>query len=677
MNPILLLGTSIAFYLFASLFSLLGAQGKEALAVRFSGFTSIIGGIVGVISALQALLSGHAWFTQLVSPFYFADFMINMDALGAFMVLVISLLVVATSIYSLHYLREYFAKGAWAICFFLNLFVASMVTLVVTDNAFYFIVFFEMMSLASYFLVLVEQSEKSIKAGLQYFFIAHAGSVLIMIAFFMLYRASGSLNFADFMHLKLPAWEASVIFLLAFLGFGAKAGMITLHGWLPMAHPAAPSHASALMSGVMVKIGIFGIIKVSLMFLGGSQVWWGYVVLAFGAISSVLGVMYALTEHDIKRLLAYHTVENVGIILMGVGVAMIGAATGHSTFAALGLLGALYHLLNHAVFKGLLFLGAGSVIYRTHTKNMEKMGGLAKLMPYTAITFLIGTMAISALPPLNGFVSEWFIYQSLFSMSQQSNITMLVAGPTAIVMLAITGALACMCFVKVYGICFSGMPRTELASNAKEVTWPMITGCVILALLCLVLGIGSPWISPYISAIATQTLNAAPIVVKSGVSLHPVSTTQAILSTPVIAVGLLVLLVVPAAVLAFFKGGAQMENRHQGDPWACGYTFEKEMTVSAGGITQALRHMFAPVYRIRKQLDPSGWMGRSLSVATSSATYVEPLFDRYLIQPCCVAAMSLSGWVRKMQGGDFRIYCLYIVITLIVLLCLPFGLGVK
>ncbi|MEI8631308.1 proton-conducting transporter membrane subunit [Vibrio sp. PP-XX7] len=284
----------------------------------------------------------------------------------------------------------------------------------------------------------------------------------------MLYRASGSLNFSDFTHLNLPVWESSVIFLLAFFGFGAKAGMITLHGWLPMAHPAAPSHASALMSGVMVKIGIFGIIKVGLVFLGGSQAWWGYIVLGFGAVSSVLGVMYALAEHDIKRLLAYHTVENIGIILMGVGVAMIGVATGHPTFAALGLLGALYHLLNHAVFKGLLFLGAGSVIFRTHTKDMEKMGGLGKLMPYTAIAFLIGTMAISALPPLNGFVSEWFIYQSLFSMSQQSHLPMLIAGPIGVVMLAITGALACMCFVKVYGICFTGAPgRSKLATRKR------------------------------------------------------------------------------------------------------------------------------------------------------------------------------------------------------------------
>ena len=675
-NTLELLAISIGCYVIASLVALLGSGERESCIVKVSGVLGFIGGVLGLLSSAQALLGGAALTATLYSPFEFAQLTINMDALGAFMVLVISLIMVAASIYSWHYMNEYLGKGAWGISFFLHLFVASMVALVVVDNAFYFIVFFEMMSLASYFLVLVEQTEKSVKAGLQYFFIAHAGSVLIMIAFFMLYRASGSLNFADFTNLNLPVWESSVIFLLAFFGFGAKAGMITLHGWLPQAHPAAPSHASALMSGVMVKIGVFGIIKVGVVFLGGTQAWWGYVVLAFGAVSSVLGVMYALAEHDIKRLLAYHTVENVGIILMGVGVALIGMATGHPVFAALGLLGALYHLLNHAVFKGLLFLGAGSVIYCMHTKDMEKMGGLGKLMPYTATAFLIGTMAISALPPLNGFVSEWFIYQSLFDLSRQSVLSMSIAGPIAVVMLAITGALACMCFVKVYGICFSGAPRTQKASEAREVGWPMVLGCAFLAVMCIVLGVGSPWISPLISDIATTTLAAAPIVVHQGMSLHPVSTTQAILSTPVITIGLLVLLVVPALMLAFFKG-RRLSNRRQGDPWACGYAYESRMTVSAGGFTQPLRHMFAPVYRIRVILDPSGWMQRSLQAVTTSAAAIEPSFDRYLVQPACRAAMSVSGWVTRMQGGDFRIYCLYIVVALLALLFLPVDLGAK
>ncbi|WP_239670667.1 proton-conducting transporter membrane subunit [Vibrio variabilis] len=426
--------------------------------------------------------------------------------LASYMVLVISLIALASGIYAIDYLQEYVGKGAWAITFFLNIFVVSMIAVIVVANSFYFIIFFEMMSFASYFLVLVEQNGKSVRAGLQYFIIAHAGSVFIMVAFFLLYQETGSLNFADYSNLALSPAKASIIFVLAFLGFGAKAGMITLHAWLPLAHPAAPSHASALMSGVMVKIGVFGIIKFGLVFLGASQAWWGYVVLAFGALSSVLGVMYALAEHDIKRLLAYHTVENVGIILLGVGVAMIATAHNSPVIAAIGLLGALYHLLNHAVFKSLLFFGAGSVIYRIHTKDMDSMGGLGKLMPYTAVAFLIGTMAISALPPLNGFVSEWFIYQSLFSISQQPQLVMMIAGPIAIVMLAITGALACMCFVKVYGLCFGGAPRSEAAQSATEVPATMVTSTWFLALLCVGLGVGAPWVAPHISAVASSVL---------------------------------------------------------------------------------------------------------------------------------------------------------------------------
>ena len=297
---------------------------------------------------------------------------------------------------------------------------------------------------------------------------------------------------------------ASIAFLLAFFGFGAKAGMLPLHGWLPRAHPAAPSHASAMMSGVMVKIGVFGIIKVGADLLGGVDmpVWWGVVVLTFGAVSSVLGVMYALAEHDIKRLLAYHTVENVGIILMGVGVGLMGLALKNPLLAALGFLGALYHLLNHAVFKGLLFLGAGAIIHKVHTKDMEKMGGLAKRMPRTALAFLVGCMAISAVPPLNGFVSEWYTYQGLVSISQHSSVIARLSGPVAIVMLAITGALAAMCFVKVYGISFCGQARSAKAAEATEVPAAMTLSMLGLAALCVALGVGAACVAPVVSAVA-------------------------------------------------------------------------------------------------------------------------------------------------------------------------------
>ncbi len=419
MDALQLLTWSLILYLFASLASLF-LLGLDRLAIKLSGITSLVGGVIGIISGITQLHAGVTLVARFATPFEFADLTLRMDSLSAFMVLVISLLVVVCSLYSLTYMREYEGKGAAAMGFFMNIFIASMVALLVMDNAFWFIVLFEMMSLSSWFLVIARQDKTSINAGMLYFFIAHAGSVLIMIAFLLMGRESGSLDFASFRTLSLSPGLASAVFLLAFFGFGAKAGMMPLHSWLPRAHPAAPSHASALMSGVMVKIGIFGILKVAMDLLAqtGLPLWWGILVMAIGAISALLGVLYALAEQDIKRLLAWSTVENVGIILLAVGVAMVGLSLHDPLLTVVGLLGALFHLLNHALFKGLLFLGAGAIISRLHTHDMEKMGALAKRMPWTAAACLIGCLAISAIPPLNGFISEWYTWQSLFSLSR-------------------------------------------------------------------------------------------------------------------------------------------------------------------------------------------------------------------------------------------------------------------
>ncbi|WP_213992757.1 hydrogenase 4 subunit B [Sodalis sp. dw_96] len=666
MDAFRLLGGSLGFYVLGAFLSLLLAR-RENLAIWAAGLTAMAGGILGLLAAISVLHSGVTLTYSAVGPFPFAAFSVRLDSLAAFMLLVISLLVTVCALYSLAYVREYLGKGAAAMGFFMNLFIASMATLVVMDNAFWFIIFFEMMSLASWFLVIADQDEESINAGLLYFFIAHAGSVLIMIAFFLMYRQSGSLEFASFRTLSLSPAGASVVFLLAFFGFGAKAGMLPLHSWLPRAHPAAPSHASALMSGVMVKIGIFGIIKVGIDLLGASQLWWGILVLAFGAVSSVLGVLYALAEHDIKRLLAWHTVENIGIILMGVGVGMVGIATHHPVLAALGLLGALYHLLNHAVFKGLLFLGAGAIIWRMHTRDMEKMGGLGRLMPFTALAFIIGCMAISALPPLNGFVSEWYTYQSLFTMSHDGGFILRLSGPVAIVMLAITGALAAMCFVKVYGISFCGAPRSEKAAQAREVPWQMTVAMLLLALMCVLLGIAAPAIAPVLAAVAAGLAHGHEITVAQGLLLVPDQARQAMLSPLMIFILLLVLPLIPLGIYQLRKG-TQPGYRRRGDPWACGYGWEAAMSMSAASFTQPLRVMFSALYRLRRQLDPSPGLKRALERTTEGAGRVEPFWDDSIINPLVRITQRLGGQVQVLQGGDFRIYCLYVVAALVILL---------
>ncbi|WP_392561053.1 hydrogenase 4 subunit B [Orbus sturtevantii] len=669
-----LLLCSIIVYGLGSLASILFTT-QQRVAIYLSGIIGMIAAVLGLVAVIPTLLFGEIYQYSLLSPFAFSDCPLLLDRLAAFMIAVISLLALISSLYSLSYVQEYVGKGASAIGFFMNLFIASMVMLMVVDNAFYFIIFFEIMSLASYFLVISEQDEKAIKAGFIYFLIAHVGSVLIMASFFLLYFQSGSLNFASFRTLDCSPVMSSIIFLLAFFGFGAKAGMMPLHGWLPKAHPAAPSHASALMSGVMVKIGVFGIIKVGIDLLGATQLWWGIVVLAFGSISAVLGVLYALAEHDIKRLLAYHTVENVGIILMGVGVGMIGISINSPALAVLGLLGALYHLVNHAIFKGLLFLGAGSVIYRLHTKDMEKMGGLAKMMPYTAIAFLIGCMAISALPPLNGFISEWYTYQSLFSLTNSDNVLLKLVGPIAIVMLAITGALAAMCFVKVYGICFCGAPKTEKAAKVTDVPLSMISAMLLLALLCIVFGVGAFMVAPFIADIAMQLVqphmlqSGSNITVNSGLTLIPGDPEQAQLSPILIFILLTGLILLPLVIYAVTRC-YRPAFRQQGEPWACGYQYENDMAQSASNFTQPLRFMFAALYRLRQFFDFGGWSKLFVDKLTNWARKIEPLWDGQIIDKVVNFAQAVGQRVQILQQGNYRVYSLYIVVALVILLFL-------
>ncbi|WP_176701968.1 hydrogenase 4 subunit B [Gilliamella sp. wkB178] len=668
--PFNMLLISILIYVAGGILSLLLAK-QERQAILVSGIAGILAGLVGLIVIVPVLIQGEVYLHSLWTPFTFATCTLRLDGLSAFMIAVISLVAIASSCYSFSYVQEYCGKGAYGIGFFTNIFIAAMVILMVVDNAFYFIIFFEIMSLASYFLVITEQDEKAVNAGLLYFLIAHIGSILIMVGFFLLYLQTGSLDFECFRSSTVSPLMSSIVFLLAFFGFGAKAGMIPLHGWLPKAHPAAPSHASALMSGVMVKIGVFGIIKVSVDLLGATQLWWGVVVLAFGAISAVLGVLYALAEHDIKRLLAYHTVENVGIILMGVGAGMIGIAANLPLLIILGFVGALYHLLNHAVFKGLLFLGAGAIIYRMHTKDMDKMGGLAKAMPLTAIAFLIGCMAISALPPLNGFISEWYTYQSLFSMSSNESIILRLAGPIAIVMLAITGALAAMCFVKVYGICFCGKARSPQAEQAKEVPLSMTVPMLALALLCIFLGAGAFLMIPLISSIANQLgkLNTVVLdqVTSNGSMLVAGDAYQATVSPILLFILLIALVILPLLVYLFTKP-QRLPFRNNDNPWACGYEYEIDMAQTAGNFTQPLRFMFAPLYTLRNKLSIGRYMQIMVQQTTKLAQRIEPLWDVKIVNNVVNLVQIIGRNVQRIQQGDYRIYALYVIVTLIILL---------
>ncbi|MCX5680361.1 MAG: proton-conducting transporter membrane subunit, partial [Candidatus Omnitrophica bacterium] len=390
------------------------------------------------------------------------------DPLAIFFLAVIGLVSIPSAVFAVGYLRGEGAGKKLIVWALLSAFILSMCLVVISGNLFLFLVFWELMSLTSYFLVVFDyKHEKSIRAGTIYLVMTHIGTACLMAAFFILYNHAGSFDYSAVKEAAaaLPLNIRNTIFLLLFIGFSTKAGVVPLHIWLPYAHPQAPSYVSSIMSGVMIKIAIYGMIRFFVILLVPAPVWWGVVILVFGIISCLVGVIYALMDHDLKKLLAYHSVENVGIILLGIGAAMFFAARGVISVAALAMCAGLYHLVNHALFKALLFLCSGSVYKATGLRDMEKMGGLIKTMPATALFFLIGAMGISALPPLNGFVSEWLTFQAFFSGAIQSQGAVKIFMVLSAAALALTSGLAAACFVKAFGIAFLALPRSARAQE--------------------------------------------------------------------------------------------------------------------------------------------------------------------------------------------------------------------
>ncbi|MEW5867651.1 MAG: hydrogenase 4 subunit B [Chloroflexota bacterium] len=677
MDAIQLLLLSVSIYAAGALLALL-LDGSSRNARYVSGLFGLAGSLVGVASAALALTTaftgdGLVPHLALLGPAPFGNIPLQMDPLSAFMVGMIALLGIATSVYSISYLESYENRSLGSLGFFNNLFMACMLLVVTVANAMYFLVFWETMTLASYFLVIFETEKKeSIKAGYIYMLVAHAGTALIMLAFLILYQRSGSFDFIAFSQSPLSPILKNLVFLLAFIGFGAKAGMVPLHFWTPDAYSAAPSHASALMSGVMKKTAIYGILRVCVDFLGAPVWWWGFTILAFGALSTVLGVFYALVERDLKRLLAFSSVENVGIILMGIGTGMVGMAAEQPILVVLGFLAALYHLLNHAFFKGLLFLGAGSVIRQAGTQDLNKLGGLARRMPWTTVAFFAGTMAVSAIPPLNGFVSEWFTYQSLLTASSVPLFAMRVFSPLFAILLALAGALALMVFVKAYGGAFTGPAHSSGAEKASEAPISMILSMVYLALGTLVLGIGAPLIAPLVGRVAAAFAGVPPLAVASGLQVFPAQATQAVLSPPIVAILLIALLVVPLLVIALY-GGFRAGKRSGVDPWTCGYGYAAHMSISASSFDQPVKVSFHPLYWLRTLVDrPFKVLAAFSRAAIGFIMRAEPVVENVVTRPVMRLVEKTGQSIQALQMGDIRVYCLYIIVTLAILLIFVF-----
>jgi hydrogenase-4 component B len=623
---------------------------------------------------ITGLVSSEPLTSSLASAIPLLAFAVRLDPLSSFFVLTISLAGLAASIYAMGYLKEFHGRvSVAALASLTNGFLLSMTLVVIADNGFFFLIAWELMTLVSYFLVVTEHEKADVRyAGFFYLIMMHVGAAFVVLTYLILFQSSGSFSFEAFRHPEqsLPEGLRTLVFFAALIGFGTKAGVIPLHVWLPYAHPAAPSHISALMSGVMIKTAIYGMIRVYFDFLGGQfPWWWGFVVLLVGATSALLGVMYALMEHDLKRLLAFHSVENIGIILLGVGAGMIFQTYGMIEFAALGLLAGLYHTINHAMFKALLFLGAGSLLYATHTRNMEEYGGLLKRMPWTGLLFLVGAVSISALPPTNGFVSEWLVFHTLFLSVKLPALFLQLMLPIAAAMLALTGVLALVCFAKAFGFSFLALARSSHARHAEEVPHAMRVGMGILAILCVGLGLAPMMVVPLLDRI-TRPLTGVSISEKvlalDGWSLTSVNAEFANVSLPMVA-AMLIVGGFLGLLLALVFGGQLVKRYYK--TWGCGINVTPRLEYSVTGFVQPIKRVFSTIYQPTVKLETEFLEeSRYFAKRRRFDLLIEPIFEKYLYDPVVNVFVTIADRLRMLQVGNLHLYMVYIFVTLVVLL---------
>jgi len=591
----------------------------------------------------------------------------HLDPLGGFFLLLVGGVSGIVSLYGPNYVisSDVDSASTRVLAIFTGLFIAGMYLVILAADAFSFMVAWELMSVASYFLVAHDHSQaKNTRAAFIYLLMAQAGGLLILLSFGVLAGFGDGFTFSAMQNASLPPYWEHIAFGLAFIGFGMKAGIVPLHVWLPQAHPVAPSHISALMSGVMLKVAVYGFIRFCYDLLGTIHWQWGVIVLLAGCASALLGVLYALMQHDLKRLLAYHSVENIGIIYMGLGLSFLFASNNVPTLAALGLIAALYHCMNHALFKSLLFLGAGAVIQQSGRHDLNHMGGLLRLMPITGVCFLVGCISISALPPFNGFVSEWLTFQTALQGTALESGVIKSMIAVAAAALALTGALAAACFVKVFGIAFLGQARTEDMLRAHEVSAGMKGSQVLLALSCLLLGV--------FPTAAINSMEAIPAVLL-GTGLKSTQTNTWLWLTPVSgqAASYGAPMVLSGICIAWLGAYVFLHPRRRKTPvrfspaWDCGFgPLEARTQYTASSFSQPIRRIFRPVWPIDEKVTPP-------SAATNGGRYSIHIgdwaWDR-LYLPLGQLIQRSARIVARLQGGNIRTYLAYSFFTLIVML---------
>jgi len=682
-SPTSLLQIALGAYSAGVLGSLL-AMRRERLANLVGFGCAGVASVCGIAAALLALTLEPAPRTFELWPSLLPSVRlgVKLDPLSAFFVLIVSVLALALSVYSFGYVRGFYGrKNVGALGALYNALLLATTLVFTASNALFFLIAWELMALTAYCLVSFEHEQAETRnAGVLFFIMSHLGTGCLILGFLLLFQASGqalggfgpeAYSFEGFRALgdKLSPGRRDAAFVLFLLGFGVKAGIVPLHIWLPAAHPVAPSNASALLSGVMIKTGIYGLTRVLFDFLGTPPNWWGVTVLTIGTVSAVLGVLYALMEHDLKRLLAYHSIENIGIILMGLGAASMFLHTNHPVLAALALIAGLYHTINHALFKALLFLGAGAVLHATHTRNMEELGGLIKRMPKTAFFFLIGSVAISALPPLNGFVSEWLTYQSLLQGFGTTTSLVKLMFPLSGAMLALTGALAAACFVKAFGITFLAQPRSEPAARAHEASPTMLFGMGLLTAACVFLGLFPTAFLTLFGPLTQQLLGQplpAHLSLADGWVLGNTQASGGTVSTAGIVLMGLCLLPVPLVLWLFFGRRTQIRI---GPTWDCGLQgLTPQMEYTATGFSKPLRMIFKALFRPRREVQREYDYSPYFTTTLRFESHIEEAFVTRLYRPFMRAVLLISRRMRALQAGSIQAYLIYIFITLLVLL---------
>ena len=630
----------LAAFFLAIVLPLIGSKVNNNKALRHASLVSTIVASIAIIAfSLEILLSEKSYNLfayQITSSFQFSFIV---DRLAAFFLFLISIVSVSVAIYSLQYVEH----GAHEdrknlIVSFMNIFIISMILVVASSTMFSFLFFWEIMALSSFLLVMTEFEKKETqKAGMFYFVMTHLSTLFLLFSFLFIYSVTGTF---DIQRIQADPFVISVAFVFLFLAFGIKAGIIPFHKWLPYAHPASPSNISALMSGVMLKVAIYGLIRFIL--LMPMQMWWGWLILIAGTTSAVLGVIYALKEHDIKRLLAYHSIENIGIILIGFGLYIVFSLSGFPVIALLALIGALFHTLNHALFKSLLFMTSGSIVNATETRNIEEMGGLIKRMPTTALLFLIGAVSISALPPFNGFVSELMIFQAFFQSSALANPFLELLLIVSLAIFAFTSALAAACFVKAFGITFLALPRSKEAKDAKESPKLMLIGPAILAALCAGLGIFSLQIFGVLG-----------------------------FSFP-----LPNMLFIGALLSIFFAftyfALRELANSQEriAETWGCGFpTQTSKMEYTASGFSEPIVTILKSIFRTQKKMERNYHDDKNVIFKDGKAEiHLMNFFEERIYMPIADFIRKVSVKVNDLQRGDVDLHVAYAFVVIVIFL---------